>query len=243
MAVELQDIFLWPYGNRYIREVLRYFSPPSPAPPDRSYDYGLLLRVRQAVRAGGVRVAAWDCDTNLADSATFSRDAAYLRLALRTGRQLGAPILRITVEHEQMGDAIGPVVDLLRQLLQDAEREGVRLALENHGRTTGPQPVIDIVAGCASPWLGVCLDFGNLRPESADRDFEALAPHAIFAHAKSYAFDGAGEETTIPYMHRIVALRAAGYDGVISVEYEGDGNAEDGIRHTRALIERCWASL
>ena len=34
------------------------------------------------------------------------------------------------------------------------------------------------------------------------------------------------------------ALKAAGYSGVISIEYEGDGDAADGIKRTRELIEK-----
>ena len=67
-----------------------------------------------------------------------------------------------------------------------------------------------------------------------------LARHAIHAHAKSYDFDDDGEETTIPFGHRLGVLKSIGYQGVISIEYEGDGDAAEGIRRTHRLIERHW---
>jgi sugar phosphate isomerase/epimerase len=35
-------------------------------------------------------------------------------------------------------------------------------------------------------------------------------------------------------------LKSAGYDGVVSIEYEGDGDAAMGIHKTRDLIEKYW---
>jgi hydroxypyruvate isomerase len=33
-------------------------------------------------------------------------------------------------------------------------------------------------------------------------------------------------------------LKSAGYNGVISIEYEGEGDPADGIKRTRELIEK-----
>jgi sugar phosphate isomerase/epimerase len=239
--VELQDLFLWPYGNRLFRAIRRFTNPPSPAPSDRFYDPPLLRRVAEALfQADAIKLAAWDSDPELGRPGEYRRAQAYIRLALQTARNLDAQFLRITVDHGAVGDNVGPVVVTLKPLMADAKRLGVRLALENHGRAANAAHLIDIVNGVDSPWLGVCLDFGNFATGQANTDFERLAPHAIHAHAKSYTFDSNGEETTIPYAHRIETLKAAGYDGVISIEYEGDGDPVQGIKDTRALIERYW---
>ncbi len=239
--VELQDLFLWPYGNRVFWAIRRMTNPPSPTPPDRFYDPGLLRRVAESrYRADVIGLAAWDCDPELGRPAELYRAQAYIRLALQTARNLDANILRITVDQEPVGDEVQPVVEALTGLTADAGRLGVRMALENHGKAAQADQLIDIVEGVNSPNLGICLDFGNFAPGRADADFEQLAPYAIHVHAKSYSFDPNGEETTIPYAHRIEALKAAGYDGVISIEYEGDGDPVQGINQTRALIERYW---
>jgi sugar phosphate isomerase/epimerase len=139
-----------------------------------------------------------------------------------------------------VGANVAPIVDDLSVLVVDAERLGIRLALENHGRHADADQILGIIQGVDSPWLGVCLDFGNFQPGRAEEDSERLAPFAIHAHAKSYAFDFRGEETTISYAHHLRVLKALGYDGVIAIEYEGDGDPATGIQQTQALIERHW---
>jgi sugar phosphate isomerase/epimerase len=239
--VELQDQFLWPYGNRLMQAVRRFTNPPSPAPEGRFYDPPLLGRVREALAHYGSTLAAWNADPDLGRPQTRDRDRAYVRLALKTARQLGAPLVRITIDHRAAGEHISDTTDSLAVLAVDAEREGVRLALENHGREEmDAAQLLGFVQGVNSPWLGICLDFGNFKPGYGDDDFEMLARHAIHAHAKSYAFDEDGEETTIPFGHRLGVLKSIGYQGVISIEYEGDGDAAEGIRRTHRLIERHW---
>lgn len=239
-AVELQDMFLWPYGNRVLWTLRRYFGPPNPAPPGRFYDYDLLQRVRGALRLHNMALVAWACDPEFGHSNDLAEARAYVRIALRAAGRLDASILRITVDHAAVGEDTGAVVVVLRELAANAGRVGVRMALENHGRAAVAEQNLDIIRGVDSPWVGVCLDFGNFRPGHAEEDFERLAPHAIHVHAKSYAFDDSGEETSIPYRHRIGVLKGTGYTGTLSIEYEGDGDPVEGIQKTRHLIERYW---
>jgi sugar phosphate isomerase/epimerase len=83
----------------------------------------------------------------------------------------------------------------------------------------------------------VCLDFGNFEGDRAI-GMQTLAPHAIHVHAKAREFNTSGEEKHIDYRMCLSALKSAGYAGVISIEYEGDGDAAIGIKHTQALIEK-----
>ncbi len=101
---------------------------------------------------------------------------------------------------------------------------------------------IEIVKTLNSAYLGVCLDLGNFREGEAEAEagIKLLAPHAVHVHAKSHTFDANSDETTINYRASMQALRTAGYDGVLSIEFEGDGSPADGIRKTEALIEKYW---
>jgi sugar phosphate isomerase/epimerase len=114
----------------------------------------------------------------------------------------------------------------------------VKFAIENHGGlSSDPAVLAEFVQYFHSPSLGVCLDFGNFE---GDRSIgmQTLAPHAIHVHAKSREFDGQGDETQIDYRLCLDALKAANYNGAISIEYEGDGDPAIGITRTRALIEK-----
>jgi sugar phosphate isomerase/epimerase len=239
--VELQDLFLWPYGSRLFMAVRRFTNPPSPAPKGRFYDPPLLRRVREALIHYDSTLSVWAADPNLGRPEMCDRDREYVRLALRTARQLGAPLLRITIDHRAAGQHISATIESLAVLAVDAEREGVQLALENHGKEEmDAAQLLGIVQGVNSPWLGICLDFGNFQPGCGEDDFELLARHAIHVHAKSTTFDNDGEETSIPFQHRLGVLKSIGYKGTITIEYEGDGDAGEGIRRTYRLIERHW---
>lgn len=239
-CVELQDMFLWSYGNPALWRLRRMFGPASYAPAGRVYDSDLIKRIGSAVQNEGMRLTAWNCDPELGRSGYVDNVQAYIRQALSTASLLGAPILRITMDHAAAGTNIGPIVDTLSRLAIDAKLTGVRMALENHGHQADADQLLGILRGVESPWLGICLDFGNFQPERGEEDFERLAPYAIHAHAKSYDFDVSGEEVSIPYAHRIDVLKATGYDGIIAIEYEGSGDPAEGVNCTRRLIERYW---
>jgi len=130
----------------------------------------------------------------------------------------------------------------LRPVLDDFD---VQLAIENHwGISADPATLINIVRRCESERIGTCPDFGNFH-SSQDRydGLELLALLAKHVHAKFSSFDAAGEESSIDYGRCLHILQEAGYDGALSVEYEGDGNPEVAIQKGKDLIERHWASF
>ena len=122
-----------------------------------------------------------------------------------------------------------------------------RLAIENHGGLSSEAGVLEEVTGAfasidsaGAPAIGVCLDLGHFAEGEREAGIARLAPLAIHVHAPARAFDERGEETTIDYRSAMGTLRAAGYDAAISIEYTGDDEPREGIRKTKALIERHW---
>ena len=127
----------------------------------------------------------------------------------------------------------------LRPVLEDLE---MNIAVENRwGISTDPALLVDIVRRCESERIGTCPDFGNFHPTQDRYDgLELLALFAKHVHAKSYAFDTAGEEMQIDYARCLRILHDAGYNGPLSVEFEGEGEPEAAIRQARDLIKRHW---
>ena len=69
-------------------------------------------------------------------------------------------------------------------------------------------------------------------------------PFAKAVSAKSHDFDGEGNETHTDYRRMLKIVLDAGYRGYIGIEYEGGGLSEDdGIRHTKALLETVRGEL
>lgn len=241
--VELMEMFLWRKPPGILQRALRRArggAETAPATTTADDSRETLNELRGARLRAGTQLVCWAIDTDLTAADTDARRAqlAHIGRAIEVTHFLGGPLLRITTGGQEGDpDATGRVVEALRAVLPAAMASGVKLAIENHlGLSADPHALAEIVQAVHLPHVGVCLDLGNFREGEAEQGIRALAPHAIHVHAKSYSFGADGEETRINYRTAMEALRAAGYDGVLSIEFEGDGDAADGIRKTRDLI-------
>jgi sugar phosphate isomerase/epimerase len=101
------------------------------------------------------------------------------------------------------------------------------------------EALVYIVEQVRSYYLGASLNFSHLPAHAWRVGLNRLVPYTIYVHAPSREFDAEGNETTLPYPACIAALKRVGYQGFISIEYEGTDDPLDGIIATRSLIERC----
>ncbi len=240
-AVELQDMVLYPRPPSPLARLLGKKTPPF---NQYRYDRRALLKVRLNRLRSGTRLVCWtiDSDLTVSEGPDRQKQKAYLAAAIETADFLNAPLIRLTLggAHDDRA-AYDRAVELMSSVLPVAMARHVRFAIENHGGLSGdPAVLAEFVQHFHSPYLGVCLDFGNFEgaPRDLGESLGALAPHAIHAHAKSREFNAQGGETTIDYRMCLGALKAASYAGAISVEYEGDGDPVMGINRTRDLIEK-----
>lgn len=238
-SVELLEMFLQPRPPGQLARLLGRVRMSDPAQPD--YSRAMLNELRAARLRAGVRLACWAIDSDLTLPNPDARKAqlAHIATALEAARYLGAPLVRLTAG-KQVDDVTGlkRAVDMLRNVVVVAATLGLRLALENHGES--PRALAEIVTAIHRPDLGICLDVGNFAEGQLAHGLELLAPLAIHVHAKTRRFTSDGQEAQIDYGAALGALRAAGYDGIISIEYEGDDDPVEGIRKTQVLIERYW---
>ena len=130
----------------------------------------------------------------------------------------------------------------LREVIPLAAEHGIHMGIENHWGVSGdPQNIMRIVREIDSPFLGTCPDMGNFpRGIDPQAGLETLAPRAVILHAKSYGFRQDGEEKSIDYGKCFSIFHRSGFDGPITVEYEGLGDDIEGCRLTRNLIRRYW---
>jgi sugar phosphate isomerase/epimerase len=251
-VVELQDMFLWPKPPGLLARLRGRKAPPF----DRyAYDAGALQQLKLTRLRSGTRLACWAIDSDLTahDFPERQKQKAYLAAAIQTAAYLGAPLIRLTLGGESARDVpsgramLDRAADLLRNVLPVAVASGVNLAIENHGGlSANPDRLAELIEQVNSPSLGICVDLGNFEDDAAHqnhalRGIERLAPHALHVHAKARSFRSDGEEATIDYRTCLRVLKSSGYDGVISIEYEGDGDAARGIQQTRDLIEKYWS--
>jgi sugar phosphate isomerase/epimerase len=199
----------------------------------------------ETVKNNGCEIVAVALENDFThiDAEESSRQIDHVREWMQIAKYLGAKVVRVNTGGHDIADpdaAVIRVVQCLKDLLRTAEETEVSMALENHGGlSSNPKLVERIVNGVDSTYFGTCPDFGNFPPE-VDR-YEALAllsRYAKHAHAKSFAFDEEGEETRFDFKRIIGILRDAGYNGYLSIEFEGQGDQREGTRRTAELLRR-----
>jgi hydroxypyruvate isomerase len=123
--------------------------------------------------------------------------------------------------------AVAPAGDDIIRLLSDVDRENVTFILDT-GRWRKS-------SGAASTGSGAV-------PEEFYGFMEQTAPYAMYVRAKIYKIDS-GREEWIDYERVVDILRGVGFNGNMSIVYEGKGNAcsdLDGIalaaRYLRGLL-------
>lgn len=149
-------------------------------------------------RAAGIRIYACHApfggenDLSLLDDAVRAKAIAAHRHALERAALLDAACLVIhpsggNIPAHELPLRRAKLVDSLGSLLKEAERTGVRLALENMlpnqvGSTS--EAIRQIVDGFDSPLLQVCFDTGHahLNPEGALAAFHTLGERIIAFH-------------------------------------------------------------
>lgn len=63
-------------------------------------------------------------------------------------------------------------------------------------------------------------------------------PLATWVSAKTYTFDNTGYEIAFDYPRIIQIILKSGYSGPLSIEYEGNENPADGVRHSVNMLRR-----
>ena len=135
------------------------------------------------------------------------------------------------------------VIDSIEQCIPTAEKCGVVLGLENHwGLGLTSKGVMKIVNAIDSPWLSVTLDTGNFF-DNREEQLADLAPHTCLIQAKTY-YGGAKwpafDQINIDYKSIGELMRKNNYKGYISLEFEGNEDANTAIPKSLELLRNSF---
>jgi sugar phosphate isomerase/epimerase len=182
----------------------------------------------------------------------------YLQKAIRFAAAIGAPVVNtdegIRPSWMSLEEAFQIMKYTLTAVLQTAERYGVYLGIEPHqsiSRTT--EGLLRIATLVKSTRLRVNYDTGNafLAGEDPYEGLKAVQHLLVHIHAKDIAFQQAeaekGKVTGTPvgcacgdgavdWAKVMAILRAAGYEGVLSVECGTPDQAARSLAHLRPLV-------
>ncbi len=138
-------------------------------------------------------------------------------------------------------DAYQWCIDAIGECLPVAEEYGVVLGLENHwGMTRTAEGVLRILNEFDSPWIGVLLDTGNFLERKYEQ-MEMLAPYTVFVQAKTYYGGGRFYTLDLDYTRIANILHDAGYQGYISIEFEGHEESATAVEKSIQMLRHTFS--
>lgn len=173
----------------------------------------------------------------------------YLRWGLAAASHLQAPLLRINLGGQP--DTPTAVDErLITRLvafvyLSQRRVPGLTLTVENHwGISTDIERHLWLVAQAKNrlpeSWqgrLGCCFDPNNMPEGDRELWWRGLAAAANHFHFKTTEFDERGRDPHLPHDHILALLRAADYQGDVTIEFQGGGDPIVGVQKSVHLFQ------
>lgn len=187
-----------------------------------------LLAVKREAFMRGVELSGTSVGNTFTHPPGAKRDAQiqYVKEWIDHAAVLGAPHIRVFAGEVQKGstkaEAKRLCITALEECCDYAGRKGVMLGVENHGGIIEDAgDLLEIMRAVKSPWCGVNLDSGNFHTEDPMHDFALCAPYAVNVQWKAEIQPKGAKGKQLADFPRIVSiLRAANYQGYLTLEYE-----------------------
>jgi sugar phosphate isomerase/epimerase len=227
-------------------------------------------KVLETLKECNLAVAAYAVSNNfvIPDADARSEQVKVITRGVDMAKYLNSKVVRVfagdLTEGIAFDDARGWIIDGLRQAAAYAEEQGVTLALENHGLLAGKAAQVEgIIADVGSPAFKATIDTGNflLVDEEPVDAVKVLASHAGHVHFKDFRPGKEGESPSYPalsgkrFVGTIIGegvvdpkevlriLKDAGYDGWLSVEFEGLEEEKHGATSSIKNLAAALAAL
>jgi sugar phosphate isomerase/epimerase len=191
----------------------------------------VLQRIRRHAFLRGIAISGTAIGNDFISGTKEERAAqvSHVKQWIDHAVRLGAPHIRVFAGKvpKDMDEATARslAVEALVECAGYAGLNGIMLGLENHGGPTAtPDGLLAIVKAVDSPWLGINLDSGNFHTADPYADFARCAPYAVNVQVKVVMKPKDGAAVATDYARLATILRAAKYQGYVTLEYE---EAED----------------
>lgn len=205
----------------------------------------LLAEMNKRAAEHGVRqvLVRIDDQGNLASADADERRTAIEnhRRWIDSARTLGCHAIGVAVTgDDDPADVCQRAADSLTQFAEYAAARQIHVLVANSdGPSASPEWLLTLLERVNSPQLATLPDFVHFGETDPGAGLEALMPQAKGVCAVSREFDEAGNETSIDYRTMMQIVLDSGYQGHVSIQYEGEMlDSAAGIRATKALLER-----
>ena len=168
----------------------------------------------------------------------FSADEVeQAKLTLRTWiaatDRLGAPILRISIGGNNLGDQERKniVYRSIAEVLDEGSHPHITVAIENQepGVVANANDVL-AMSSVTSGKVKLLLDNGSIIDKSTVYKFmEDSLPYAAGVHVKFFDIRDDGSDRVLDYDRIMPILRSADYEGYLSIEYDSQERASNDV--------------
>lgn len=132
---------------------------------------------------------------------------------------------------------VSRLIEFYKECTRMAKEYEIQVGFENHGGFASDRKVIEQLLN-GVPELHLTLDTGNLPDKERYDIINQFADRVNFIHAKTYVFDDLGNEKYIDFSRIGAIMRDHGFNGWYSIEFEGPGDEDSGVRKTIELLKR-----
>jgi L-ribulose-5-phosphate 3-epimerase len=167
------------------------------------------------------------------------REFERFRTWLEVSRFYHLPFMRVWAGWPKSQDPglWAEMIHYLRRSCALAAESGMLLAMENEnhgGFVKDAESALRILKEVGADNLKLLVDMGNFIDGIAS--IEKTVARALHVHAKFMEVDAQGNEPNIEYGRIFPLLRKVGYEGYVSVEYEGKEAEESAVPRAVARI-------
>jgi len=205
-----------------------------------SMDAGYVDKLKRLAARKGLAISGAGMGSNFcqADKAKREKEVQEVKKWIDVTQRLGAPCLRVFAGQPPSGyteeHATEWTIGALRACCEYAAQRGTIVALENHGGITSRAAnVVKIAKAVNSEWFGINLDLGNYHGDIYG-EMEMTAPYAVHSHAKMFEDQAALKRLDYARVRNI--LESQGYNGFVSLEYEGPDDSKLAVPKETALL-------
>ncbi|WP_128543468.1 sugar phosphate isomerase/epimerase family protein [Larkinella soli] len=239
------DIEIVEYVNQFFKDKAK----------DTTYLKDLLTRCKD----NGIRnhLIMIDAEGYLGDTDTAKRNEAVEnhKKWVECAKYLGCKTIRVNSFGRGTAEEVAQAaVEGLGKLGEFAKTMGINVIVENHGSySSNGQWLTGVMKQVNMKNVGVLPDFGNFCIKRSDgsewggkcveeydkyKGVAEMMPFAKGVSAKTYDFDAAGNCVETDYNRMMKIVKDSGFKGIAGIEFEGSMDEYEGIRKTKALLER-----
>lgn len=224
---------------------------------DKQAEYA--TKIRKKADDLGMDIIAYTVGADLYQPEKFEKEIDRIKKQLDIAKILGVPVLRHDAcwslkkqgKARSFGMMLPEIAEAVIEITKYAETLGIKTCVENHGLIAQDSYRMEqLFNAVAHDNFGLLIDMGNFvcADEDSASAVSRLANYAFHVHAKDmevhpYEYGKGGltrgcnrfvgvsvGEGIIPIEQNLRILKCAGYDGNISIEYEGEKDCIEGIK-------------